>query len=135
MQHLKIGELAKQCNINKETIRYYEKIGLIPEPDRTESGYRQYPVNLSIRLSFIKRMQELGFSLQEIDRLLSIADGKDADCNDVYQFTEIKLAEIAKKIEDLQRIQAMLLDLQSRCPGKGDLSNCPILESLMEDEK
>lgn len=130
MDYLKIGELAKRCNINKETIRYYEKIGLIPEPERTESGYRQYSSELSVRLSFIKRMQELGFSLHEIDQLLSIADGKDADCNDVYQFTEKKLAEIAMKIEDLRRIHAMLLDLQSRCPGEGDLSQCPILETL-----
>lgn len=134
MAYLQIGELAKESGVETGTLRYYERLGLIPEPQRSESGYRQYPENMIDRISFIKRMQEHGFTLHEIKKLLAITDGQDADAQDVYEFTVQKLSEVQKKMAELEKIETMLLDLQRRCPGQGDLKSCPIIESLVDDQ-
>lgn len=128
----RIGELAEKCSVNKETIRYYERIGLIPEPDRTESGYRMYSQQIIDRLNFIKRMQELGFTLNEIDKLLGVVDRDESKCRDMYDFTVLKLEDIQRKIEDLKRIEQMLMDLKERCPENKDIYECPIIETLMK---
>ncbi|MFD1926465.1 mercury resistance transcriptional regulator MerR1 [Sporosarcina siberiensis] len=126
------GELAKKCGVNKETIRYYERIGIIPEPDCTENGYRMYSQQIIDRLNFIKRMQELGFSLNEIDKLLGVVDRDEAKCRDMYDFTVLKIEDIQRKIEDLKKIEKMLTDLKERCPENKDIFECPIIETLMK---
>ncbi|ACK92002.1 mercury resistance transcriptional regulator MerR1 [Bacillus cereus] len=128
----RIGELAEKCSVNKETIRYYERIGLIPEPDRTESGYRMYSQQIIDRLNFIKGMQELGFTLNEIDKLLGVVDRDESKCRDMYDFTVFKLEDIQRKIEGLKRIEQMLMDLKERCPENKDIYECPIIETLMK---
>ncbi len=128
----RIGELADKCGVNKETIRYYERKGLIPEPDRTESGYRMYSQQIINRMNFIKRMQELGFTLSEIDKLLGVVDRNEAKCRDMYDFTVLKIEDIQCKIEDLKKIEKMLTDLKERCPENKDIYECPILETLMK---
>lgn len=128
----RIGELAEKCGVNKETIRYYERMGLIPDPNRTESGYRMYSQEIIDRMNFIKRMQELGFTLSEIDKLLGVVDRDEAKCCDMYDFTVLKLEDIQCKIEDLKRIEKMLTDLKERCPENKDIYECPIIETLIK---
>ncbi|MGR3779019.1 mercury resistance transcriptional regulator MerR1 [Bacillus paramycoides] len=131
----RIGELAEKCGVNKETIRYYERLGLIPEPNRTEKGYRMYSLQMVDRLNFIKRTQELGFTLNEIDKLLGVVDRNEAKCCDIYDFTVLKLEDIQGKIQDLKKIKQMLIDLKERCPENKDIYECPIIETLMDSEK
>ncbi len=100
----RIGGLAEKCGVNKETIRYYERLGLIPVPNRTEKGYRMYSPQTVDRLHFIKRMQELGFTLNEIDKLLGVVDHNETKCRDIYDFTVLKLGDIQRKIEDLKKM-------------------------------
>ncbi|EGQ19258.1 mercuric resistance operon regulatory protein MerR [Sporosarcina newyorkensis 2681] len=127
-----IGELAEKCDVNKETIRYYERLGLIPKPSRTESGYRIYTEQTVDRLNFIRRIQELGFTLNEIDKLLGVVDRDEAKCRDMYDFTVNKIENIQRKIQDLKRIEQMLIDLKERCPENKDIYECPIIETLLE---
>ncbi|SCC50840.1 mercury resistance transcriptional regulator MerR1 [Bacillus mycoides] len=131
----RIGELAEKCGVNKETIRYYERLGLIPEPNRTEKGYRMYSLQMVDRLSFIKRTQELGFTLNEIDKLLGVVDRNEAKCRDIYDFTVLKLEDIQRKIQDLKKIEQRLIDLKERSPVNKDIYECPINETLMDSEK
>ncbi|MDQ0163447.1 MULTISPECIES: Hg(II)-responsive transcriptional regulator [Bacillales] len=133
MGHYWISEVAEKCNINKETIRYYERKGLIPKPTRTDTGYRMYTEETVRRIKFIKRMQELGFTLAEIYKLLGIVD-KDSDrCTDMYHFVVQKIEEVQSKIQDLIRIEKMLHQLKECCPNKENLYNCPIIEVLLEE--
>jgi MerR family mercuric resistance operon transcriptional regulator len=127
-----IGDLAQESKVNKETIRYYERLGLIPKPDKNKSGYRIYPIEMVDRILFIKRMQDLGFTLNEIDKLLGVVDRNDTKCMDMYEFTVSKLEDIQQKIKDLKRIKQMLMDLKNRCPENKDIYGCPIIEILME---
>lgn len=128
----RIGELAEKCGVNKETIRYYERLGLIPEPNRTEKRYRMYSQQTIDRLNFIKQMQELGFTLNEIDKLLGVVDRDESKCRDMYDFTVLKLEDIQRKIEGLKRIEQMLMGLKERCPENKDIYECPIIETLMK---
>ncbi|AXQ50906.1 mercury resistance transcriptional regulator MerR1 [Lysinibacillus fusiformis] len=128
----RIGELAEKCGVNKETIRYYERLGLIPKPNRTENGYRIYSLQTVDRLNFVKRMQELGFTLNEIGKLLGVVDHNEAKCRDIYDFTVLKLEDIESKIEDLKKIEQMLIDLKDRCPENKNIYECPIIETLMD---
>jgi MerR family mercuric resistance operon transcriptional regulator len=128
-----VGEIAKKCDVNKETLRYYERVGLIPEPTRTNSGYRIYSEETVNRLKFIKRMQDLGFSLAEIDKLLGVVDKDDDRCLDTYGFVIQKIEEVQKKIRDLKKIEQMLINLKESCPDVKSLHECPIIETLMEE--
>ncbi len=101
MKPLTTGQLAKQAQVNVETIRYYERRGLLPEPPRRWSGYREYSQADVAHLRFIKRAKELGFSLSEISELLSLRVDPDTTCDDVQQRTEIKIADIEAKIQTL----------------------------------
>lgn len=129
----RVGEIAKKCGVNKETLRYYERVGLIPEPTRTNTGYRIYSEETVNRLKFIKRMQDLGFSLAEIDKLLGVVDKDDARCMDMYDFVIKKIEEVQKKIRDFKKIEQMLVNLKERCPDDKSLHECPIIETLMDD--
>ncbi|AKM20367.1 Mercuric resistance operon regulatory protein [Geobacillus sp. 12AMOR1] len=132
MKHYRIGELAEKCYVNKETIRYYERKGLIRETERTEGGYRLYTEETVRRIQFIKRLQGIGFTLAEIDKLLGVVDRDHDRCKDMYQFVEQKIEEIKRKIQDLMKIEAILLELKACCPHEENLYNCPIIDLLLE---
>ena len=129
----KIGELAEICSVNKETIRYYERKNLLQKPVKNNSGYRIYSEDTVKRVGFIKRMQELGFSLDEIYRLLGIVDKDEVRCADMFGFVSAKEEEVQKQIEDLKRVVFMLNDLKRRCPDEKELHECPILDTLLKD--
>lgn len=130
MEKLMIGQLAKKANVNLETIRYYERRGLIPEPPRNKSGHRGYSLEEVQRTEFIKRCKALGFSLKEISELLSLSVEPGTTCGDVKARIETKIANVEKKIEDLRKIKKSLLSMSSKCRGKGPIGQCPILEEL-----
>jgi len=130
MESITIGTLAKKSNVRKETVRYYERRGLIPEPKRTESGYRQYSHETVSRIRFIKRAQELGFSLKEISELLSLRVDKDTTCGDFKNIAEVKISEVEDKIRSLNEIKKALTNLVALCSGEGPTGECPIIETL-----
>ena len=133
MEHLTIGRLAKQLGVNLETVRYYERTGLLPKPPRLRSGYRSFPPSTVPRLRFIKRSQELGFSLAEIRQLLALRADPDRDCASVCQQARQKLTEVDQKIKELQRMQRALKRLTEACSGDRCVRECGILEVLDKD--
>ena len=130
MENLTIGQIAKKARVNVETVRYYERRGLIPKPLRKESGYRQYPEETVARIQFIKHAKELGFSLNEISELFSLKVDKNTTCADVKNRAEGKIADIEEKIHALQKMKKTLTRLAKECRGRGPASECPILEAL-----
>ena len=124
-----IGALSKRTGVNIETIRYYERIGVMPAPLRTEGGQRVYDDDHIKRLSFIRRCRALGFSLDDIRALLKLVDGGDHTCGEVHDMTVTHIADIRAKITDLKRMERVLKDMAARCAG-GDVPDCPILEAL-----
>ncbi len=130
MDKLLIGELAKRAKVNKETLRYYERKGLIPEPPRNDSGHRQYS-EIEVKMTeFIKRTQSLGFSLKEIKDLLMLKIEPQTTCKDIQGIVKSKISEIDQKINDLMLIKNTLKKLATRCKGKGPVGECPILDEL-----
>src|SRR3990172_7588725 len=111
MGTLTIGRLAKKAQVNIETVRYYERRGLLPEPPRRQSGYRQYSENDVSRLLFIKRAQTLGFTLKEILELLSLRVDPKTTCGDVKRRAEVKIAGMEERIRDLQKMEKALMKL------------------------
>lgn len=132
MVGLTIGQLAKQGGVNLETVRFYERRGLLPEPPRSPAGYRRYPSTAVQRLRFIKRAQELGFSLHEIKELLELQVTPGMSCADVRARAQAKLADVEAKIRSLQEIKKALTTLTNACAGQGPLSQCNILENLRD---
>jgi Hg(II)-responsive transcriptional regulator len=130
MEKMTIGQLAREAGINLETIRYYERRGLIPKPPRNASGYRQYSQEDIARTKFIKRSQALGFSLREILEILSLRMEPGKTCGDMKVRVEAKIEDVERKITDLRQMQVALLGLVSKCTGKGPIGDCPILEIL-----
>ncbi|MEJ2140173.1 MAG: MerR family DNA-binding protein [Gammaproteobacteria bacterium] len=126
---LTIGRLAKQAGVGIDTVRFYERRGLLPEPERTMAGYRVYGDDTAARILFIRRAKRLGFTLDEIATLLRLQDhgGKKAE---VRSLTQHKLDEINAKISDLKRIRSVLQDLSASCSGKGNVDGCPIIEAI-----
>ncbi len=125
-----ISQLARESSVNLETIRYYERRGLIPKPPRNASGYRQYSQEDIARTKFIKRAQALGFSLKEISEILSLRMEPGTTCGDIKARVEAKIDEVEQKIADLRQMRKALLKLVSKCTGKGPVGQCPILEIL-----
>ena len=130
MPTMTIGRLAKQVGVNIDTIRYYERNGLIPAPVRRASGYREYEAADARRLRFILRAKELGFTLAEIGELLSLS--ADRDVRGVKRRAEERLDQVEHKIKELQRVRKGLKTLIDACPGHGDLERCPIIAALSE---
>jgi MerR family mercuric resistance operon transcriptional regulator len=130
MEHLTIGKLARTAQVNTETIRYYERRGLIPKPPRPDVGYRQYPQEMIKRIEFIKRAKELGFSLKEIGELLSFRLDPTTPCSEIKNRTETKIEFIEAKIRTLQKMKKALVEVSRACTGRGSISECPILEAL-----
>jgi Hg(II)-responsive transcriptional regulator len=124
------GEAADRADVNVQTVRYYERRGLIPEPPRTSGGFRQYSPDHVARIRFIKRAQELGFTLEEAGELLNLRATPDADRADVRAVAQEKRDAIERKIADLQRMQATLDHLIAACEGHGTTDACPILNAL-----
>ncbi len=135
MNALTIGRLAKEAGVNLETVRYYERRGLLPRPPRSPSGYRLFPDEAAGRLRFIRRAQELGFSLAEIRELLSLRVSATVERTDVRRRAEAKIADIDAKIRSLESMKRTLRKLTKACAGCGPVSECPILESLDREER
>lgn len=134
MTGLKVGEVAKQAGVSLQTIHYYERRGLLPKPPRTESNYRAYPEDAVLRVRFIKRAQELGFTLNEIKELLSLRAAPRAKCADVLGRAKAKVQEIDEKVATLQRMRRALSKLMEECEGSLPATECPILEALDPQE-
>jgi Hg(II)-responsive transcriptional regulator len=130
MTALRTGELARLAEVNVETLRFYERKGLLPVPPRRASGYREYPPETVELVRFIRRAQHLGFSLREIKELLTLREVPRATCGDVVVLAWRKIAEIDAKISDLQAMRAALTGLLEDCPGTAPIAQCPIIESL-----
>ncbi len=134
MKALKRGNLAKMAGVNIETIRYYEKQGILPEPDRSPSGYRQYDEETVNQIRFVKRAQQLGFSLSEIKQLLKLSEGEITDCDEVKDIALKKLEAIREKITNLQKLDSILSNLATQCERQQTIKGCPIIEALMTEE-
>lgn len=132
MNGLTIGKLAEHANVTVDTVRYYERAGLLPEPPRRISGYRAYPADAVKRLRFIRRAKTLGFTLPEIGELLALSAPR-AEVRKVKRAAQAKLDLLDEKIAELERIRAGLRQLVTHCPGHGDSSDCPILNALNEE--
>lgn len=130
MRTLTIGELAREAGVNVQTVRYYERRGLLEEPPRRASGYREYPESDVARLGFIRRAQALGFTLTEIDDLLSLRVDPRTTSADVHRRVEEKLADVEAKLADLRRIRGALRELAASCKAHGPVGECPFLEAL-----
>jgi len=124
-----IGEISRLTGVNIETIRYYERIKIMPRPDRTQGGNRQYNHEQLKRLSFVKRCRDLGFSLDEIRALLQMVDRDDFTCNEVHTMTVSHLATVKHKLDDLKRLEKSLKKMASQC-SQGDVPECPIIDTL-----
>ena len=134
MQTLTIGQLAKQADVHVETIRYYEREGLIPEPPRRDSGYRQYSPDFVTRIQFIKRAKTLGFSLKEIAELLALRVEPNTACDEVRNRAEKKMGDIEAKIQTLARMKQVLDQLVVACNQRELTDECPILATLEADD-
>lgn len=134
MEQLTIGQLAQQAGVGVETVRFYERKGLIEVPARRPSGYRQYPPEASIRLRFIRRAKELGFSLKEVKELLSLRIEPETSCGDVLGRVKTKIADVEKRIDDLRMMQRALEELARLCRTETVSGDCPILDALEDGE-
>lgn len=134
MDGLTIGEVARLAQVNIETLRYYERRGLLLKPSRSPSNYRLYPREAVRRVRFIKQAQELGFTLKEIQELLSLRATPGAGCADVLERAELKIKAIDEKVHTLQAMRKALSALMGQCAGRGPITECPILESLDMEE-
>lgn len=129
---LTIGQLAKAGAVGVETIRYYEREGILESPRRAANGYRHYPPEAADRLAFVRRAKSLGFSLAEIRELLGLAEPR-GDRARVKALAQHKLAEIDRRIEELRRMRSALAELDRQCSGHGPVEGCPIIEALNEE--
>lgn len=127
---MRIGELAKRAGVSVDTVRYYEREGILPPADRAESGYRCYLPDDVARLQFLRRAKALGFTLTEIAELLALSGQRGADMVTMRTAAETKLADVNAKLTELERIRAGLQTLITACPGHGAMASCPILAAL-----
>lgn len=127
------AELARRTGCNLETVRYYEKVGLLPEPPRTAAGYRSYHTSHERRLRFVLRARELGFSLDEIRELLRLVDERDRPCAEARDVAAAHLADVRAKIADLRRMERVLKNVVARC-ADGTLPECPLIETLFQEQ-
>lgn len=126
---LAIGALSRRTGVNIETVRYYERIGLLPSPARSEGGHRTYGTGHLMRLGFIRKARDLGFTIEEIRTLLRLADERDQPCVEAREVASKHLADVRSKIAALQKMEAVLADVVERC-APGTTPECPLLEAL-----
>ncbi len=129
---LTIGQVAAQADVNVQTVRYYERRGLLAIPERTPAGYRQYPAEAVLRIRFIKRSQELGFTLEETAELLALRVRHGAACDEVSRRANVKIAVVQKKQRELERLERSLERLLKACRRRAPTAECPILEAIEE---
>ncbi len=132
---MKIGDLAREAGVGVDTVRYYERRGLLPEPSRQASGYRRYGSVDVGRLRFVRRAKDLGFALPEIRELLTLSSRRDADMEGMKAAAIDKLADVELRLRELQRIHDALRLLVDACPGHGKLEQCPIVRALAGGEQ
>jgi len=130
MNVLRIGELAKRSGLGIETIRFYERKGLLDEPERRPSGYRQYDESVVARLQFIRRTKSLGFTLGEIEELLGLWFNPNTGCHHVRKKAAQKIGEIEERIRSLSGMKRSLKKLLTKCEQRGTLEDCPLLDGL-----
>ena len=130
---IRSGVLSGISGVNIETIRYYERIGLMPKPPRTNGRRRIFDTSHLSRLVFIRRGRELGFSIDEVRELLGLARGQGLTCAKVKTMTETHIADIRSKVKDLRKLERVLNDLAARCHGR-EVPECPLLEALYTHE-
>jgi Cu(I)-responsive transcriptional regulator len=128
---MKIGELAARAGSNPETIRYYERIGLLPAPSRTGGNYRDYAQAHVDRLSFIRHARGLGFEIADIRSLLDLGEHPERDCGEVDEITTGHLRAVERKIEQLEQLRSELNRMLAQCRG-GQVANCRIMEALSD---
>lgn len=131
MGDVTIGKAAREAAVGVETIRFYERQGLIEQPVK-RAGYRTYPPEVIARIRFIRQAQRIGFSLRETQELLALRANPDADCADVRAQAQHKITEVDGKISELLRVRAALEAVVASCPGRGSLGGCTILEALAQ---
>lgn len=131
---LTIGKVAEACDVKIDTLRYYERVGLVEPEERTDSGYRVYHPESIRRVKFIKKAQGLGFTLDEIRALLEMRVSDNATAADILKATKNKITEFKLKIKDLGLIRKALEKLADKCPGTGPVSDCPILDHLYPEK-
>jgi MerR family copper efflux transcriptional regulator len=127
--HFTIGRLADAAGVGIDTVRFYERRGLLPTPKRTASGYRLYDAESINRIRFVRRAKDLGFTLDEIQNLLKLQDNAGPK-SEVKAITKLKLEQIEAKITGLTRMRSVLESLSAECSGKGSVSGCPIIEAM-----
>jgi MerR family mercuric resistance operon transcriptional regulator len=135
MKPLRTGELARRAGVIRETLRFYERRGLLPRPPRTPSGYRTWPPETVERVRFIRRAQEIGFTLREIRGLLELRVDSRTPCAFVRRRAADKLRDIDRRLTALQRMRAAVRRLVTMCSGRGPVSECPILEALSAERR
>ncbi|MBR9865167.1 MAG: helix-turn-helix domain-containing protein [Rhodobacteraceae bacterium] len=131
MRSIRRGDLARATGCNLETIRYYEKIGIMPDPPRSTKGYRSYDNAHVRRLKFVMRSRDLGFSLEEVRGLLGLVDEQSRTCAEVQIIAEDHLTDVRAKIADLQRIEHVLSDTVARCTGDA-VPECAVIDALLD---
>ncbi len=130
---LSIGGVARRSGVQIETIRYYERIGLLAPPPRTAGGHRVFGGAEVKRLNFVRRARELGFTLDQVRDLLALADGREGTCAEVERLGRAHLDATRDRIADLKRMEGVLADMVARCAG-GTVPDCPILEALFDGD-
>jgi MerR family mercuric resistance operon transcriptional regulator/MerR family gold-responsive transcriptional activator of gol and ges genes len=131
---LKIGQVAAEASVNVQTVRYYERVGMLPVPPRTAGGYRQYDADAVKRIRFIKHAQALGFSLREIRDLLALRVRHGAACATVERKARSKIALIDDKLRELARLRRTMEGLVASCHARKTTAECPVLEILEQDD-
>lgn len=126
-----IGVLSRRTGVNIETVRYYERIGLIPEPARSEGGHRLYGGGHLLRLNFVRRARDLGFTLNEVRALLDLAEQRDRPCSEAREVAAMHLTDVRSKIASLRAMEGVLSDMVARC-AEGSTPDCPIIEALFD---
>jgi MerR family copper efflux transcriptional regulator len=133
-RRMSIGTLSRETGVSADTLRYYEREGLLPRPRRSASGYREYGAEAVGRMHFILRAKELGFSLEEIAELLDLSSDAEYGVAGVKERASRRLAEIERQIAYLEGIRARLANLVAACPGCGPPENCPILSAMLAED-
>lgn len=128
-------QVAERAGVNTETLRYYERRGLLPEPPRTAAGYREYPASAVSVLRFVKRAQTLGFTLDEVEELLHLADGGPDNCEVARRMAATHIGELDTKIAELQRMRAALSMLTASCDSPRRDRDCPLLDAIQHDNQ
>ncbi len=126
-----IGGVARAAGVNVETVRFYQRMGLVPLPKRVYGSFREYPPAIATRVRFIKRAQQLGFTLAEVKNLLALEDGR--NCSQARGLATMKLASVENRIADLNRMRRTLKNLIAQCGVSGGRVRCPIIETLAHD--